>query len=65
MLRIRGVDSRLLTATASAAILTELAPFFQSGQLKVSPVESRPLEDAPSAYAEAAQGGRRIVLRAG
>ena len=63
MLRIHGVDSRPLDATASAAILTELAPFFQSGQFQISPPESRPLKDAPSAYAEAAQGGRRIVLR--
>ncbi|HSZ56784.1 MAG TPA: zinc-binding alcohol dehydrogenase family protein [Tepidisphaeraceae bacterium] len=65
MLRIQGVDSRPLDAVASAAILAEIAPYFQSGQFRVSPVESRPLEDAPSAYAEAAQGGRRIVLRPG
>lgn len=62
-LRIEGVDSRRLDAVASAAILNEMATFFQSGQFSVLPVESRPLREGPSAYADAAQGGRRIVLR--
>lgn len=63
LLRIEGFDSRPLDAVACAAILNEIAPFFQSGQFSVLPVESRPLKDAPSAYADAAHGGRRIVLQ--
>ena len=62
-LRIVGVDTRRLTACACAALLAEMVPHFQSGRFTVPPSEPRPLEQAPSAYAQAAQSSRRILLR--
>jgi NADPH:quinone reductase-like Zn-dependent oxidoreductase len=61
-LRIEGIDSRRIDAVAGARMLSEMTPFFESGQFTVPPSEARPLKEAPAAYADAAQGGRRIVL---
>lgn len=62
-----GVDSLALDATASAAVLRELAPLFANGQLKPFPVgETIPLEQALRAYRSVLEGAReRVVLRIG
>ena len=61
-----GIDSLALDSRASAAILRELAPGFESGQLRPFPVQASgryPLERAAEAY-RAVLGGSpdRIVL---
>jgi NADPH:quinone reductase len=63
LIRILGVDTRALDAIACAKLLADMSAGFESGKFKASPAEFRPLSDAPAAYAQAAQGGVRIVLQ--
>lgn len=62
-LRIHGVDTIRLDTVASAKILQQLLPGFESGAIKVHPGEPYPLSKAAEAYQIAAKGGHRIVLR--
>jgi NADPH2:quinone reductase len=63
MLRIRGVDTRPLDAVASAKLLAQMLPGFETGHFKVASATPRPLSDAMDAYQQAARGGARILLR--
>jgi NADPH:quinone reductase len=62
--RLLGLDTQKLTTIECAAILNELAPVFESGALKPSPIGERyPLSEAPKAYERvAAHAGGRVVL---
>jgi NADPH2:quinone reductase len=64
--RLFGVDTRKRDATASAAILEALTPFFEDGAFQ-APVIDRviPLSEGSSAYAQVAGGearGRLILV---
>lgn len=59
-LRLIGIDSLKLSGARTAAILNELKPGFESGQLKVSAVKEWPLEDAVDAYAVVEHGAGAI-----
>ncbi len=61
-LRVLGIDTRRLDATASAKLLAEISPFFASSQFKATPGKPYPLASAAEAYELAAHGGERIVL---
>jgi NADPH2:quinone reductase len=61
-LRILGVDTRGLDATASARILEQMRPGFESGQFRTRHGKTMPLAEAPTAYEQAAGGGGAIVL---
>jgi NADPH:quinone reductase len=63
--RIIGVDTRKLDASASAALLTQMLPAFESGAIAAPPIEDQivPLERAIDAYEKVAGGARaRFVL---
>lgn len=62
-LRIRGIDTIRLDTVASAKVLQQLLPGFDSGALKVAPGESYPLSNAAKAYQAASKAGGRILLR--
>jgi NADPH2:quinone reductase len=64
-LRVLGMDSRRLDATASAKLLSEMRPMFESGQFKARSGKTMPLDEAPTAYEQAAGGGGAIVLLPG
>lgn len=58
-----GLDTQKLDATACAAILNELAPKFDSGDLQASPIAERyQLSDAAKAYGRVAAGGAGKVV---
>lgn len=60
---LRGLDTQKLDATACAAILNELAPRFDSGDLQAPPVAERyQLVDAAKAYSRVAAGGAGKVV---
>ena len=64
--RLSGVDTRLRDATASAAMLEALTPFFEDGAFQ-APVIDRviPLSEGCSAYAQVARGearGRLVLM---
>jgi len=64
--RLLGVDTRQRDATASAAILEALTPFFEDGAFQ-APVIDRviPLSEGCSAYAQVARGearGRLVLM---
>ncbi|HEY1934871.1 MAG TPA: zinc-binding alcohol dehydrogenase family protein [Acetobacteraceae bacterium] len=64
-----GIDTLAMDATASAALLRELLPGFESGRLRPFPVEEHecvPLGHAKEAYRATVEGTRRrVVLRTG
>jgi len=62
--RLLGLDTQKLNASACAAILNQLAPMFDSGALTPLPVGARyPLTEAPKAYQQvAAHKGGKVVL---
>jgi len=62
--QLLGADSRKLDASASALLLAQMLPLFESGALAAPPIDrSVPLEDAAEAYAKVAAGARaRFVL---
>jgi len=62
-LRVLGVDTRPLDAVASAKLLAQMTPNFESGQFKARAGKPLPLAAAAEAYGQAARGGGRIVLR--
>jgi NADPH:quinone reductase-like Zn-dependent oxidoreductase len=62
-LRVRGVDTRRLDAVASAKILAQIRPGFESGKFKYEPGQSRPLAAAGEAYEQAGRGAGRFYLR--
>jgi len=62
--RIFGADSRKLDALASAKLLSDLVPGFESGQYRAPIVaETYPLADGVTAYGSVSRGTRgRVVL---
>lgn len=62
-LRLIGVDSRRLCVVACAELLAAMAKYFDSAQFRIEPGQPRPLSDAAEAYAQAARGGAKILLR--
>ena len=62
-LRVQGIDTLRLDAVACAKLLAQMTPGFESGQFKAKPGKPLPLAAAGEAYAQAARGGGRIVLR--
>ena len=63
MLHVQGIDTLRLSADDCGKLLAQLLPGFESGQFKVKPGKPLPLSAAAEAYARAARGGGRIVLR--
>jgi NADPH:quinone reductase-like Zn-dependent oxidoreductase len=61
-LRVIGVDTRQMDATACARLLEMMGPHFESGKFKSAPAVSRPLNEAIDAYRDAAAGKQRFVL---
>lgn len=61
-LRIDGIDTRRLDTVASARLLAQMLPGFESGALKVAPGKDYPLSKAGEAYEAASEGGHRILL---
>lgn len=60
-----GIDSLALSSVATGAVLRELAPGFESGELKPFPIEERAifaLEDAAKAYVAVMGSARDRVL---
>lgn len=62
-LRVRGIDTIRLDTVASAKLIQQMLPGFESGALKVAPGQEYPLSKATEAYQAASKGGQRIVLR--
>jgi NADPH:quinone reductase len=62
-LRIQGIDTLRLDAVACAKLLAQMAPGFESGQIKARAGRPLPLAAAAEAYEQSAHGGGRIVLR--
>ena len=62
-LRVRGLDTRRLDAVASAKVLAQILPGFESGKFKSKPDQPRPLGAASEAYEQAARGAGRFYLR--
>ncbi|MGD1018678.1 MAG: zinc-binding alcohol dehydrogenase family protein [Verrucomicrobiia bacterium] len=62
-LRVQGIDTLRLDAVACAKLLAQMVPGFESGQFKARAGRPLPLAEAAEAYAQAAHGGGRIVLR--
>jgi NADPH:quinone reductase len=62
-LRVFGVDTRQLDVIASAKLLSEMRSSFDSGKLRATPGQSRPLSAAAEAYDLAAHGKGRFYLR--
>jgi NADPH:quinone reductase-like Zn-dependent oxidoreductase len=62
--KLFGLDTAKLYASQCAAILSQLAPLFESGELKAPVLGERyPLADAPKAYERvAAHAGGKVVL---
>ena len=62
--RLIGVDSRKLDASASALLLAEMLPLFESGELAAPPIDRAvPLDEAIDAYERVAGGAHaRFVL---
>jgi NADPH2:quinone reductase len=63
VLQVYGVDTRALDAVASAKLLAQMSPKFESGQFRASPAKAMPLSKGIEAYEEASRGSQRIVLR--
>ncbi len=63
MLRVQGIDTLRMDATACAALLAQMSSHFESGKFKAKPGQPMPLSAAAEAYEKAAAGGGRIVLR--
>lgn len=61
-LRVEGIDTLQLTATASAQLLAQMLPAFESGQFKAKPAQPYPLSAAADAYAQAVQGHAVVLL---
>ena len=62
-MRVIGVDTRTLDATACAKLLAQMRSGFESGAFKVNLGEARPLAAAAEAYDLTAQGKGRFYLR--
>lgn len=62
-LRVLGTDSRHLDVIACAKLLAEVAAGIENGQLLLEAPKCFPLERAPEAYAQLAQGRGRFCLR--
>jgi NADPH2:quinone reductase len=63
MLRVHGIDTLRLDATACAQLLTQLSPAFNSGQLKARPGKPIPLSNFAAAYEQSTHGGPRLFLQ--
>lgn len=63
-LALYGIDTRAYDTVASAAILKELTPGFESGHLRSAPIESKyPIENAIEAYKQVDSGAKgKVVL---
>lgn len=62
-LRIQGVDTRQMDVVASAKLLAQMRPGFESGTFKATPGQPRPLSSASDAYDQSAHGKGRFYLR--
>jgi NADPH2:quinone reductase len=62
-LRVLGVDTRPMDTIACAKLLAEMGSGFESGKLKATPGQPRPLSAAAEAYDLVAQGKGRFYLR--
>jgi NADPH:quinone reductase-like Zn-dependent oxidoreductase len=60
--RLFGVDSNGLTPRQVAEITDELRPGFETGVLKVPPIEVVPFEKAVDAYSRMAAGQAKAKL---
>ena len=63
LLTVLGVDSRGIDVVASAKMLAQMSPEFESGAFKVKLAQPRSLNEAPKAYEETLKGLSRVSLR--
>ena len=62
-LELHGIDSAALTASHGAAILDQLRPLYESGQMRPHfSIETFPLDEAARAYEQVARGSKSKVV---